>query len=165
MGALGCARERETGEVLERGQWPDACSQELRAHVQSCRVCGELAIVKLALRGERAAAMAQATVPSASALWWRAHLRKRNEAMQRIGRPIVGAEIFAIAMAVVVAVCGAGWALRSGVDIAWWIGSLHLDTLWPLSASFQGGLWIVVSLLSVLAVVGGLVVYFASEKQ
>ena len=31
MSPFGCVRERETAEVLERGQWPHACSDELRA--------------------------------------------------------------------------------------------------------------------------------------
>ena len=170
MSPLGCARERETAEVLERGQWPHACAAELRAHVESCRVCGELAVVRTALRAERAAAMTRVVLPSASALWWRAQLRKRNEAIERIARPIVGAEIFAIAMAAVVALCALGWALRSGLKSAAWIESLRpdrlWDMLWPVSAgSFQGGLWMTVALLGVLALVGGVVVYFASEKQ
>ncbi len=166
MSPLGCARERETGEVLEHGRWPHACTDELRRHVESCRACGELVTVRTALQRERAATMTRAVLPSASALWWRAQLRKRNEAIEKITRPILGAEIFAIAIAVVVALCSLGWALRSGLDLGTWIGSLHFGALWPLSAaSFQGGLWFVVALLGALAVVGGVVVYFASEKQ
>lgn len=166
MSPFGCVRERETAEVLERGQWPHACPEELRAHVESCRVCGELVTVRTVLRAERTAAMTRAVLPSASALWWRAQLRKRNEAIEKMARPIVGAEIFAIAIAAVVALCGLGWALRSGMNPAAWIGSLHFDVMLPFSGTgFQGGLWMVVALLGALAVVGGVVVYFGSEKQ
>jgi hypothetical protein len=110
--------------------------------------------------------MSQAALPSPSALWWRAQLRKRNEAIEKIARPILGAEIFALVLAGVAAVCGLGWALRSGMNPGAWMASLHFGALLPLTAaSFQGGLWLVVALLGGLAVVGGLVVYFASEKQ
>ena len=163
---FGCARENEVAGLVERGQWPHVCSQDLRDHVRSCSVCRELVVVKQALQRDRTEAMRQPVLPSASALWWRAQLRKRNEALEKIGRPILGAEIFAAAMLALVAVCGLGWELRRGIDLRAWIGGLHLESLWPVSlASFQGGLWFVVPLLASLAVVSGLVVYFASEKQ
>ena len=33
-----CPRETEVKELVELGQWPQACAAELRAHVDSCRV-------------------------------------------------------------------------------------------------------------------------------
>lgn len=165
MSPFGCAREKEVVELVERGQWP-LCSEDLRDHVQSCRACAELVLVKGALRRERTAAMAQPVLPSASALWWRAQLRKRNQALETIGRPILGAEIFAATMLVLMALSGLGWAFRNGIDPGAWLGALRLGTLWPASlANFEGSLWYVVPLLAALAVVSGLVVYFVSEKQ
>jgi len=165
MSPFGCAREKEVAGLVERGQWP-LCSQDLRDHVADCRVCAELVAVKQSLQRERTEAMAQPLLPSASALWWRAQLRKRNQALEKIGRPILGAEIFAVAMLVLVALCGLGWEWRRGVDWGAWIGALRLGSLWPTGlVNLEGSLWYVVPLLAALAVVSGLVVYFVSEKQ
>lgn len=162
----GCTREREVAELVERGQWPHACPKDLRDHAAGCRVCAEVVLIKQVLRREKTEAMARPTLPSASALWWRAQLRRRNEALEKIARPILGAEIFATLMLVVVALCGLGWEWRRGIDWRAWFGSLHLDALRPTSlANFEGSLWFVVPVLAALAVVSGLVVYFVSEKQ
>ncbi len=163
---FGCAREKEVAELVERGQWAHACSQDLRDHVENCRVCGELVLVKRALQREKTEAMTQPVLLSANALWWRAQLRKRNEALEKIARPILGAEIFALATLALVAVCGLGLELRQGIDWRAWVASIHLDALRPTSlANFEGSLWFVVPLLAALAVVSGLVVYFVLEKQ
>jgi hypothetical protein len=166
MSPFGCAREREVSELVERGQWPLAAPKDVREHAAGCRVCGDLVVVKQALQSARAEALAQPVVlPSASALWWRAQLRKRNEALDKIARPILGAEIFAAAVLVLVALCGLGWELRRGLDLRAWIGALHLSSLWPSSlVNFGGSLWFVAPMLAVLAVVSGVVVYFVSEK-
>jgi hypothetical protein len=165
MSPLGCTREKEVKTLLERGQWPRACAEELRAHVEGCRVCSELVLVQGALAEARTSAMALPALPPAGGLWWRAQLRRRNEAIARIGKPLLGAEIFAVLIVALVAVCGVVWQLRRGIDLAEWLRALHLDTLWPASlASFDGGWWFLVPVLATLAVVSGVVVYFASEK-
>jgi hypothetical protein len=166
MSPFGCTREKEVAELLDRGQWPQASPEELRAHAGACRSCSELILTKQAFRQARAAAMSMPTLPSPSALWWRAQLRKRNEAIERINRPILGAQIFALAIVALAAVGGLLWQLRHGFDLADWFRQVHLDTLWPSSlGNFAGGLWFVVPVLAALAIVSGLVVYFASEKQ
>jgi len=170
MSPFGCAREREVAELVESGQWPLAAAKDVRDHVAGCRLCGDLVLVKQALGRARAETMAQPVLPSASALWWRAQLRKRNEALDKIGRPILGAEIFAVAL-LLVALCGLGWELRRGIDLrGWslggWFGALRLESLWPATwMSFEGSLWLVVPMVAALAVVSGVVVYFVSEKQ
>ncbi len=175
MSPFNCAREREVSELLELGQWPHASPRDLRDHVQGCRMCGELVTVKGSLQQDRLHAMAQPILPSSSAIWWRAQLRRRNEAVARISRPILGAEIFALVIASVVAVCGIGWFLQRGIlltawrglDLGDWIDGLHLDALRPASLTSieSGSLGLIVALLAALAVLSGLVVYFASEKQ
>ena len=61
MRLAGCAREPELAELLDRGQWPEAWSEEMRAHVAGCRLCGELLAVKLALGRERSRAASEAS--------------------------------------------------------------------------------------------------------
>ena len=166
MSPFSCAREKEVKQRLERGQWPHACSGELRAHVEGCRLCGELVLVQGALAQARTSAMALPTLPPAGGLWWRAQLRRRNESLARIGKPILGAEIFAVLIVASAAVCGVAWQLHQGVALAGRLSQLHLDILWPASlAGFGGGWWFLVPVLAALAVVSGVVGYFASEKQ
>jgi hypothetical protein len=168
MTRLTCAREKEVEELVQRGQWPQACAEELRAHVQACRACSDLALVAQAFRSAHATAMP--ALPSAGALWWRAQLRRRNAAIERIGRPILGAQIFAFAMILLVAAGALAGGMRRGFEPTAWIEALpralHLDALWPTSLSgFDGSFWYLVPVLATLALVGGVVVYFASEKQ
>jgi hypothetical protein len=167
MTLLGCTREPELLGLLDRGQWPQACPADLRAHVAGCRSCSDLVVVKQAMQSARVSAMAAPQLPTASALWWRAQLRKRNQAVERVGRPILGAEIFALAMVLVLAAGALAWELRRGVHPAAWIEALHLNTLRfdALVPSSLGGFGILVPVLAMLAVVSGVVVYFALEKR
>jgi hypothetical protein len=169
MMRLTCAREKEVAEMLSRGHWPQACPAELRAHVDGCRACGDLVLVTQTFQGARAE-----TVPprlaSAGALWWRAQLRRRNEAIERIGRPILGAQIFALAAAVVLGLGAIGWEMRRGFNLEAWIAdlprALHLDALLPESLpTLEGNLWLLVPLAATLALVSGVIVYLAREKQ
>jgi hypothetical protein len=68
------------------------------------------------------------------------------------------------------AVGGLAWQVRRGFGLLAWIEALpralHFDALWPTSlGGFEGNFWYVVPVLATLALVGGVVVYFASEKH
>ncbi len=178
-----CPREKEVKELLERGQWPVAAeaAPELRAHVNDCRPCAELVLVTAAFQKARAEAAAAAKLGSPGVLWWRAQLRRRNEAVERIGRPILGAQIFALAVNLLLAVVFVVWQARHGFAWLSWLeqlpqnATLHLDsqwfdTLWPV-ALFGSG-WnslltpmVLIPAAATLALLGGVVVYLASEKQ
>lgn len=170
MSPFSCPRESELRILLDRGQWPLASSEELRAHVAACRSCAEVALVKQTFLAARATAMAVPVLPSAGSLWWRAQLRRRNAAIERIGKPILGAQIFALGMILVLGAGAFAWQLRRGFAFVGWMEalprSLHLDALLPASLTgFGGSFWFLVPLLSALALVSGVVVYFASEKH
>lgn len=162
MSPFTCARESELTALLDRGQWPLAASADLSAHVAGCRTCAELAQVRQALQAARAASLALPALPSAGALWWRAQLRRRNADLVRINRPILGAQIFATVLTLLLATAALAWELRRGLHPAAWLQALHLEALWP--ASF-GSLGFLMPLLAMLVLVSGVVVYFASEKQ
>jgi len=93
-----CSREKEVAELLERGGWPQACAPDLRAHVSGCRSCGDLVLVTETFQRARAGAAGAARLASPEAIWWRAQLRRRNAAVERVGKPILGAQIFALAI-------------------------------------------------------------------
>ena len=167
MSPFRCARERELKELLHQGHWPKACSDDLRSHVAGCRSCSDLVLVSTAFQAARKQTAEAARLEPAGALWWRAHLRRRNAAIEAVVRPIFGAQIFAMAITVAMLV---GFLIWQGGNVSAWIqdlpGALHLDALIPTSLpSFSGELWVVVSVFATVALLGGLVAYFASEKQ
>src|SRR5579871_1914094 len=112
----GCAREREIEELLHRGQWPASGSDEQRAHLAGCRSCRELILVTQALGGERLKAAGEARLEPPGVLWWRAQLRRRNAALERIARPFLGAQIFALAVCLAAAILYVLAQARRGFD-------------------------------------------------
>ena len=103
-------------------------------------------------------------------VWWRAQLRRRNAAIERIGRPLLGAQIFALAVSLIVAAGMLAWQTRRGFHVTSWLinlpGALHFNALLPASPpSFEGGIWIVVPILATIALLSGVVVYLGSERR
>jgi len=168
MTAFGCAREKEVAALLELGQWPQASPEELRAHAAGCRACAERVLLTESFQAVRTAAMAEPQLVSPGALWWRAQLRRRNAAMERISKPLLGAQVFALALAVLAAAGVLVWQLRAGLQAKTWMAglerALNLGTLLP-DVLPGGGLGWLVPVLALLALAGGVAVYWATEKQ
>ena len=82
-----CPREKELAALIQRGQWPAASPAELGAHVGVCRGCGDLSIAMQAFQAARAESIRAVQPAAAGVLWWRAQLRRRKAAVERIGRP------------------------------------------------------------------------------
>ena len=167
MSPFTCTREREVTELLHQGFWPDACPAELRSHVETCRFCSDLVLVTQALQASRKQTLDMPRLESPGALWWRAQLRRRNAAIETMGRPILGAQIFALILTIAVV---AGALVWKGSLVKAWIqdlpGALHLDALLPSSFSQSSEMgWIVVPALLMVALLSGVVVYLATEKQ
>jgi hypothetical protein len=144
----------------------------LRAHVSSCRACGDLVLVTETFQRARADAANAASVISPGALWWRAQLRRRNAAVQRVSKPLLGAQIFALFTCLLIAIAYIVSLVRSGFSWTNWLGelsqprSLHLDIFWPSLLFYSG--WSLVALISMIAtlvLLGGVALYLASEKR
>jgi len=170
MRPLTCAREAEVREALYRGKWPDGSTSELRNHVVACRVCSDLVLVAESLQLARADASAAPRLQAPGVLWWRAQLRKRNAAVEQIDKPILGAQLFAFAVIIALGVVAVAWQARQGHRLSAWIKDLlrALDFGSLLPASFEhggGGFWVLVPVLATIALLSGVVVYLASEKQ
>src|SRR5579859_8171855 len=166
---LGCALEKEITGLLDRGHWPEACSDELRAHVAGCRACRELVLVKQAFGSERIKAAGEARPESPGVIWWRAQLRRRSAAIERIEKPVLGAQIFALAVCLAATVYLFSLA-RRGFDWLAWLGELprvlHFGSLLSDSAgNSPWEIWLLISVGAMVAVMGGLIVYVASEKR
>ena len=166
MNPFSCAREREISGLLHKGHWPQACSGDLREHVASCRTCADLVLVTQTLQGSRRQTAELPRLEPPGAIWWRAQLRRRNAAIERVSRPILGAQIFALAMTLVILAAIAIWQVGNwSVWFADLPSILHLDALIPSSMPESSILWIIVPVFATIALLSGIVVYLASEKQ
>jgi hypothetical protein len=179
MSLRRCPRGPEIRALLHNGHWPHACPAELRDHAAVCRSCSDLVLLTQAFRADRAQAAVSAQLPPPGLLWWRAQLRRRNTAVQTIARPLLGAQIFAFAVSLLVALALMVSQARHGLH---WLAEVpkspafHLSTLWSsLSSSQTAGSaqWLglhwnppyLIPLLAMLVLLGGVVVYLASERQ
>lgn len=175
MTLRACPHEAEIRSLLLSGHWPHACPPELRAHATSCQACGDLVLITQAFRGDRAEAAGSVQLPPPGVLWWRAQLRRRNAAIERIGRPLLGAHIFAFAVAVLIAIA---ILFSQGLPGLRWLTALqhapafHISSLWSSStldsAQWLGLNWNLPYLIpgvALLVLLGGVFVYLASAKQ
>jgi hypothetical protein len=171
MSIRTCARQPEVKELLASGHWPHACPADLRAHLAGCRGCAELLLVTQAFQRSRTVTAAQVELPPPGVLWWRAQLRRRNAALERVGRPIVGAYVFALAITLLVAAVGFISQARHGVRWLDWLGQLQLSALHVESANASswigsaGGLLVLLPVFATLLLVGAVVVYLAAERR
>jgi hypothetical protein len=165
-----CNREQEVAEALRAGHWPDASAEELQAHVASCNTCSQRVLLAQAFGRERAGASAELRLESPGAIWWRAQLRRRNAALERISRPILGAQVFAAAVAVIAAAVFLISEAKQSVGLLAWIGeaprALHLESLLPASMqNAAGAALILAGLFALVALIGGFAAYASSDKH
>jgi hypothetical protein len=156
-----CTRQKEVQQLLEQGHWPHACPADLREHLSGCRSCAELVLVTQAFQQSRAATAAQVKLPAPGAIWWRAQLRRRNAAVERVGKPIMGAYVFALAITVLVAATFAISQARHGLR---WLeaGESFNPSAW---ISAGGSLMALIAVFAMVALVGAVVVYIAAERH
>ena len=94
-----CPREAELLDSLHNC-WPEGCPDGLCSHAEACAACGSLLEVALALRGEHAESVHEASVPSSAVMWWRLQMRARREATVRAFQPIAVVQAVTLACAV-----------------------------------------------------------------
>jgi hypothetical protein len=164
----GCPREKEVKQLVERGQWPQAFPPVLAAHLRECRSCADVALVTDAFQRARANAAGPQNAGAPGLLWWKAQLRRREAAMERMGRPILGAQIFALAVFLSVAVGFVAWQATHGLRWLGWFAapgeSAGFGSL--VSAAFSGwGLMVTIPAVGTLALLGAVLAYLAAERQ
>jgi len=164
-----CSYENELTQALKDGHWPEGCGGELRTHVDACANCSDLVLVTLTFQRARSESELAAPDNSPSLLWWRAQLRRRNAATERVARPITIAQVFAWLVVVLVGAVFVASQYRHGLNWAsWWAEFVPARALHFLSiGSGQVG-WnrlLLIFSFGVLALLSALVVYLASEKS
>lgn len=170
-----CPHEVEIKRLLALGHWPKAATPELRSHADSCRGCSDMILVSQAFHQARAVSVAAAQLPPPGVVWWRAQLRRRNAAVERINKPILGAQIFAFASTLVLAALFVYAQLRQGLPWKSWLASLTQSPAfdWKVLWRFGSSGWFkpemslayLIPGLVLLALLSGVVLYLASEKE
>jgi hypothetical protein len=164
-----CSYERELTQALKSGHWPEGCGPELRAHVKDCTSCGDLVLVTQIFQGARSESEQAVLRTSPGLLWWRAQLRRRNAATERVSRPITIAETFALVVYVFVGVVLVASQYRHGLKwSSWWAEITPARAFHFLSAGsgeVNPNLLLLIFGFGVLGLISILVVYFASEKS
>ena len=113
-----CPYEPQLLESLVRGH-PSTRSGGLEQHLAACESCREVASLAELFCASRQQALAEAALPTASQVWWRARVRARLEAAEVAERPISVAQGLAAAAiaGVAVSVVGLRW-VAAPVNIA-----------------------------------------------
>ena len=167
-----CPYENEIRELVAHGQWPQAATPELCSHVSACRSCGDLALVSEAFLQTRAATIAVARPGSPGVLWWRAQLRRRNAAVERVTRPLLSAQIFALAITILAGLGLTTYEARNGVAWLDWFQQFAQSTAthwdqWRTTGTLDPswGLLVVLPAITTLALITGVAVYMATDRQ
>ena len=157
MKSYFCSQQERVTAAIHAGQWPEGCDPELRAHVESCPTCSDAALVAQALRQARHAAIQSPQLPSPGLLWWRAQIRRRNAAIERMTRPIAVAEKIALCTVLLATIALIGWQYQ---PLASWFSNFWA----PFSTLGQvPGLLLLAA--GSLAVFGGFAVYLLRAKE
>jgi hypothetical protein len=127
-------------------------------------------LVLHAFQRARTEAVHAAPVEHPNLLWWRAQLRRRNDALQRVGRPITTAQIFALCISVFAAAVLLISQLRKGWN---WSSLLpdsstlsHFDALsFFAAAKTDWGLLLLLTGFGTVAVLSGVVLYLVSDRS
>jgi hypothetical protein len=163
-----CSREGEVMDLLRSGHWPESCDLELRAHVDCCGICRDTVTVQTALQRAAAESRGAARLESPSLLWWRAQLRRRNEALERMNRPVAGAQRFALAVNLLVAAALVVWLARRTDLWGSWLAAIQSGTLgqgWLESIAQGGNLMLLIPCAGIIALLSGVAVYLATDRS
>lgn len=165
-----CSREKELEATLRQGYWPHACDPGLRTHVQGCRDCQDLVLVAQVLQEAKSHSEEAVPLHSPGLLWWRAQLRRRNEAIQRVTEPLTfTAKIGLVGM--LAALCVGVWQWNRFADWRNFFQGLsgssvsHLAEFWRTLSG--GSVWmaiVVLAGLGTLALFSGWALYLLREE-
>jgi len=159
---MGCARTAEVQELLRLGHWPQAAGAELAEHVRGCRRCNDIVLLTLAFGAAKADAMSEARAEPPALVWWRAQLRRKHEAVQRVERPMRAQMLVVLAVVCV----GLGLAFRLSGGVAEWRSwmSAGADNV-VRSGVGNLGLGLVIAGAVALAMMAAVAVYLSVERK
>jgi len=162
----GCCREQDVLDALVTERWPDRADADLRAHTADCAICRDLIASVGPILGDRVDLSNEGHLPSSGAMWWRAQMRARQEAVREASRPVTIAQI--IGFACVIAIAGVAVAWLSPVVRTWfgeWSWQLAGLTMPEMRTGLLAQGWLVLLMALVWLVLAPLVIYFAVAED
>jgi hypothetical protein len=168
-----CAHQPEVKTMLLKGHWPHACDPDLSKHIHTCPRCRQQVLLATAFQGDRARTMQAAPIQHPGLVWWRAQLRRREQALRQVGRSTSTANLFALILTIAAAVTLLLQQIQAGTGWPSWLsepyGALHSGTASILASAKDGvatdpNLLMLATGVGVLLLLGAVVVYFASDR-
>lgn len=160
---MSCPSERDVLDLVAIGQWPSRADATLRAHVAACATCAEVASIAAAVRewASETEPAQPVKVPDASVVWYRAQVRAREDAARRASRPLLVAQLFAVAtVALAVFWMGPSLSLSLPDFGGWWAAVPSLPTMPEVSTEslsrFSWLGWAALAALGAWAIVGSI---------
>jgi hypothetical protein len=113
-----CEKEARVIKSVRTGFWDG----ELRRHLANCLACSEAALAACVLNEMRAVDEAEARIPDAGLMWWKAQLRVKRAAGEKATQPINLVEWLAYGWAIICAVGVCVWQRHA---IREWLASIR----------------------------------------
>jgi hypothetical protein len=167
-----CGFEKDLSLALREGRWPAAADPSLREHVAGCRNCSDLVLVTQTLQLSRATMSQVPVLPAPGIIFWRAQLRRRTTAAERMTRPILFTEMLAFAATLAAflfvvrqAIRYVDWrSLGDSVASGDWHSNFSFTAMTQSLAAVSVPLWLPIGGLLLFAL-GGLAVYVLAHNE
>ena len=167
-----CPYEEKVAELLHKNGQPADSAAEALKHAEHCPRCSDVILAVTALQQAKTAAMQSARAVSPGYLWWKAQLLQKDNALEQIAKPALWVEKFSLIAVICAAIV---FGLRQWEQIAAFfkrafetIGLPQLE-LADLFSTVKNGnyvLWIALPVgLAVIAILGGLMLFFSEERN
>jgi len=158
--AVECQFESEVLSAVLQSRWPERVEAGLRAHVEQCAICSDVAAIAGAIDDAREEMRAEARVPDSGHVWWLAQMRARREAAAAAGRPITAAQVIAFGCAM--ALLGACF----GATSAWFQSAFgRIQSLLPSTAALIAGHGVLVLAAAAMVILVPAAVYLAALRD
>ena len=155
--------ESEVVAAAIAGRSPGQFDAELRAHLDACSSCREVAEISRFLSAERRTAHAEAHPPTADLVWWRAQRRARLEAARAAEAPVRTAQLVAVAFAALAVVVLGWWVFGSMLAELRALAPAPADALRPDAAPLVRGAAVLALLVAAVFLPVALYLVFADE--
>ena len=165
-----CTHELLVVEAVLSGAWSERVDATLVAHVDTCNVCGEVALIATLIHDDHERSRYEVHVPAAGQVWWRSAIRARLESTQSAVRPIswLHAITGAIAIGVLLAILTVAWPFLSPMADRAWIVVAGFFPNADVASALASGLRLSV-MLGLLAaaflLLAPLALYFALSRE
>ena len=162
-----CCREQDVLDALVTERWPDRVAKELRTHAASCDICSDVITSVAPILNDRVDLSSEGHLPTSGAMWWRAQMRARQEAVREAARPVTVAHIIGFTCVLAIAAFAVAWL--SPMVRTWfleWSSNLVTDIRMPeIRGTLLSQNWLVLLMAFVWLLLAPLAIYFAVAED